>query len=96
MTVYALIELEITNMNGMGPYLAAVSGTIANHGGTILLRPGSVEVVEGEVGGYPVKVIVEFPSMDKAKTWYASPEYQAILPLRLINSKGNFVWAEGM
>ncbi|MCA8950201.1 MAG: DUF1330 domain-containing protein, partial [Planctomycetes bacterium] len=42
------------------------------------------------------KVIVEFPSMQAAKTWYDSDEYQAILPYRTANSTGNFVWLEGV
>ena len=94
MTVYALIELEITKMDGMGPYLEAVSGTIAAHGGKYLVRGGNTEAVEGDPG-YPVKVVLEFPTMAAAKGWYESAEYQAILPHRLNNSKGNFVWAEG-
>jgi len=96
MTVYALIELEITNMDGMGPYLAGVSDTIAAHGGKYLVRAGATEVVEGGMGQYPVKVVLEFPTMAQAKAWYASPEYQAILPHRTNNSKCNFVWAEGV
>ena len=95
MVVYALIELEITNMDGMGPYLAAVSDTITSHGGKYLVRAGNTEVVEGGLGQYPVKVVLEFPSMDAAKGWYNSPEYQAILHHRTENSKCNFVWAEG-
>ena len=95
MTVYALVELQITNMDGMGPYAASVSDTIRNHGGKYLVRAGNTEVVEGGLGEYPVKVILEFPSMDAAKNWYNSAEYQAILPHRTANSKGNFVWAEG-
>jgi uncharacterized protein (DUF1330 family) len=95
MAAYALIELEITSMDGIGPYIAAVSDTIANHGGKYLVRAGNTEVVEGGLGEYPVKVVLEFPSMDAAKNWYNSAEYQAILPYRTTNSKGNFVWAEG-
>lgn len=95
MAAYALVELEITNTDGIGPYLAGVAGTIAAHGGKYLVRAGATEVVEGGLGQYPVKVVLEFPSMAAAKDWYASPEYQAILPHRTANSKGNFVWAEG-
>ncbi len=95
MTVYALIELEITSMDGMGPYMASVSDTVANHGGKYLVRAGNTEIVEGGLGKYPVKVVLEFPSMDAAKKWYNSADYQAILPHRLASSKGNFVWAEG-
>ena len=95
MAVYALVELEITNMDGMGPYMASVSDTIANHGGKYLVRAGNAEIVEGGLGEYPVKVVLEFPSMDAAKSWYNSSEYQAILPHRTANSNCNFIWVEG-
>jgi uncharacterized protein (DUF1330 family) len=94
MPAYALGELEITNMEGMRPYIDAVAGTIAAYGGRYLVRAGAAEVVEGSLG-YPAKVILEFPSMEMAKRWYASPEYQAILPHRLKNAKTNLVWLEG-
>jgi uncharacterized protein (DUF1330 family) len=101
MTVYGLVELEITNLDDIGPYLGAVGGTIADHGGKYLVRPGieqlagNAEVVEGGLDQYPVKVILEFPSMTKAKDWYNSAEYQAILPHRTNNANGRFVWLEG-
>ena len=96
MSVYALVELEVTNREGMGPYMEAVSATIAAHGGKYLVRGGRTEVVEGGLGEYPVKVIVEFPTMAAAKGWYDSREYQAILPHRTRNSECNFVWVEGV
>jgi len=94
MAAYALIELEIASMDGIGPYMAGVSDTIAKHGGKYLVRGGNTEVVEGGLG-YSAKVVLEFSSMDAAKNWYGSAEYQAILPIRKANAKGNFVWAEG-
>ncbi|HTO56698.1 MAG TPA: DUF1330 domain-containing protein [Pseudomonadales bacterium] len=96
MTVYALVELEVTDMAGMGPYMEAVPGTVAAHGGKYLVRAGKTEVVEGGLGEYPLKVILEFRSMDAAKRWYDSAEYRAILPHRQKNSKCNFVWVEGV
>jgi uncharacterized protein (DUF1330 family) len=96
MAVYALVELEITNREGMGPYIAAVSDTITEHGGRFLVRAGATEVVEGSLGQYPTKVVLEFPSMEAAKAWYACEEYQAILPSRTENSKANFVWVQGV
>jgi uncharacterized protein (DUF1330 family) len=96
MAAYAIVELEITNMEGMGPYMEAVPDTIAAHGGKYLVRAGQTEVAEGGLGEYPLKVILEFPSMEAAKGWYDSEEYQAILSHRIENSKGNFVWVEGV
>lgn len=96
MAAYAMVELQITNMEGMGPYLAAVADTVAAHGGKYLVRGGQTEVVEGGLGEYPLKVILEFPSMQAAKAWYDSKEYQAILPYRIKHSQGNFLWVEGV
>jgi uncharacterized protein (DUF1330 family) len=95
LAAYALIELEITNMEGIAPYMASVADTVAGHGGKYLVRAGRTEVAEGALGAYPTKVVLEFPSMEAARAWYDSPEYQAILPHRLANAKGNFVWVEG-
>jgi uncharacterized protein (DUF1330 family) len=96
MAVYALVELEVTNMDGMRPYIEGVAATIAAHGGKYLVSAGLTEVAEGGLGEYPVKVVLEFPSMATARGWYDSAEYQALLPHRTRNSKGNFVWVEGV
>ena len=96
MAVYALVELEIGNLEEMNPYVERVHSTIEAHGGRYLVRGGRAQVQEGGLGDYPTKVIVEFPSMQAAKTWYDSDEYQAILPYRTANSTGNFVWLEGV
>jgi len=96
MVAYALVEIEITNPDGMTPYREAVSETVAAHGGKYLVRGGNTEVMEGGLGEYPQKVILEFPSMEAAKRWYNSSEYQAILPHRTKSSKCNFVFVEGL
>jgi uncharacterized protein (DUF1330 family) len=96
MPAYALVELSIFNRDKMSPYLTAVGDTITAHGGRYLVRPGNVEVVEGTLGQYPLKVVLEFPDMIAARQWYDSPEYQAILPNRLEHSEGNFLLVEGV
>lgn len=96
MAVYAVVEVEIMNIDGMAPYMVAVSDTIAEYGGKFLVRGGATEVVEGGLGEYPLKVIVEFPSKEVAVGWYESAGYQAILPYRTANSKCNFIWVDGV
>ena len=36
-------------------------------------------------------MVIEFPSAEQAKAWHASPEYQAILPLRHRHARTNFL-----
>ncbi len=96
MTAYALCELEVSDLQAMQPYLDGVAKTIATHGGKYLVAGQSPEVVEGGPGQFPVKVVLEFPSLDAFKTWYGSAEYQAILPYRQANSRSNFYVMDGV
>ncbi len=96
MVAYALIELDVTDVEGIGPYMTAVADTVNRHGGKYLVRAGATEVVEGSLGQHATKVVLEFSSIETGKAWYNSEEYQAILPIRTSNAKGNFVWVEGV
>jgi uncharacterized protein (DUF1330 family) len=96
MATYALVELTVDNADGMAPYLEKVADTVAAHGGKYLIRTGETEVLEGSVGQHPIKVVLEFPHGEAARAWYNSPEYQAILPARLDNSRGNFLLVDGI
>ena len=71
--------------------------TIAAHGGRYLVRGGALEQFEGEAGDPAARriVMLEFPSMAAARDWYRSPEYQAILPLRLRHMQGRAMLVEG-
>ena len=41
-------------------------------------------------------VVIEFPDLATARAWYNSPEYQAILPFRLVASQGDAILVEGV
>lgn len=53
------------------------------------------EVVEGS-GTHPRMVLIEFPSREVFRRWYDSPEYQAILPMRLQSVDGTMLLAQGV
>jgi uncharacterized protein (DUF1330 family) len=40
--------------------------------------------------------VLEFPSAERAKEWYGSPEYQEILPIRLKASNSVAILVEGV
>jgi uncharacterized protein (DUF1330 family) len=95
MAFYVVWDAEITNRPGLEPYVAAVSDTIAKHGGRHLARGGAVKLIEG--GPEPKRfVILEFPDAASFDRWYNSPEYQKILPHRLQNSTGRLFTVEGV
>ena len=54
-----------------------------------------MEILEGT--WKPVRLVVlEFPSLARAKEWLASPEYMAILPIRQRYAKCDFVLVDGI
>jgi uncharacterized protein (DUF1330 family) len=95
MSAYVLAEIEVTNPEGYKEYTQEVPGTITKYGGRFLTRGGAVETLEGE---WPQRrrVIIEFPSMQAAKQWFASPEYEKPLAMRRANSKGRLLLMEGV
>lgn len=78
---------DVPNQNALA-YLEAVEATVEPFGGKWLAQ-GPVAVLEGAWPG--AVVLMEFPSREAAVTWYASPEYQAILPLRTRNSIADLI-----
>jgi uncharacterized protein (DUF1330 family) len=96
MTAYALAHLY--DPDPFNPevieYIERIQATLDPFGGRFLVHGATVEVHEGEWPG--TVVIVEFPTTDAARAWYASPAYQEILPLRTNNIDGATIVVEGV
>ena len=94
MPAYVISEVEVRNIEAMERYRTLAAGSIAQHGGRYLVRGGHAETVEG---GPPAKtlIIVEFPSMARAREWYASAEYAAALKLRQTALERRLMFVEG-
>ncbi len=91
---YMVVHLDVTDPQQFEAYREKVPATIAQYGGTYLVRGGAMKTMEG--GELPPRtVILEFPSVEQAKTWYNSPEYQEIIGLRLGASTGHAQIVEG-
>jgi uncharacterized protein (DUF1330 family) len=77
---YVIARASVTNPTAWGAYAGQASEVIKKYGGRPLVRGGRVEVAEGE--GRARNVVIEFDSLDAAKRYYHSPEYQAAKALR--------------
>jgi uncharacterized protein (DUF1330 family) len=95
MVAYVIAEIEVTNPEGYKAYSAVVPGTVEKYGGRFLVRGGKSQALEGD---WPERrrVILEFPSMDAARRWYDSPEYEKPLALRKAHSNGRLLLVEGV
>ena len=81
MPAYVIVETDITDPDQYERYKAASPGAVAGGGGRFVARGGELAVLEGDWRPSRV-VILEFPDLEAATRWYASPEYQAAKKLR--------------
>jgi uncharacterized protein (DUF1330 family) len=85
---------EVKLSDAMVRYLEAVEATFAPFGGRLLVHGGVQETLEGECPGE--LVIVGFPDRERARAWYGSAAYQAILPLRRANARGEVILVDAV
>lgn len=95
MSAYALAHLRTPTINDDTlQYIERIQATMDPYGGRFLVHGGNVDVKEGEWPG--TVVVLEFPDLEAARQWYASPAYQAILPLRLNSIDGATILVDGV
>ncbi|MEA3200147.1 MAG: hypothetical protein QOE90_1575 [Thermoplasmata archaeon] len=91
--VLALIE-SIHDPDAYKRYVAQVEATMTPFGGRFLARVPGPEALEG--GPAPSRaVVLEFPSVEKARAWHASPSYQPVAALRQSASRGTLLLLPG-
>ena len=81
MATYLVVNYRITDAEGMAKYREVVIPQLMEAGCEFLVVNDDAEVIEGSPS--PTVIVLKFESVEAAKAWYNSPEYQAIKPLRL-------------
>ena len=90
---YVLFNVKINDQAAYDAYAAKAVPTIMASGGNPIIVDDEPEVIEGT--WKPRTVVVEFDSVDAAKNWYHSPEYQAIAGERHAATDSSAVIAPG-
>ena len=94
MAAYCIAQIEVTNPEEYMKYASQTVACAEKFGGKFLVKGGAAEWIEGT--GSDRNVVIQFDSVEAAKTFYNSDEYQAILPIALANSKRSMVLVEGV
>jgi uncharacterized protein (DUF1330 family) len=95
MPAYLILNIHVKDPEEYAAYRERSPATVEAYGGTYLVRGGDFEVVEGD--WQPERIVVlEFPSADRAREWYQSPEYQEIAPMRRRAAPSDIVLVEGL
>jgi len=72
-----------------------VPPTLAAYGGRFVVRGGATETLEGDWSPQRL-VIVEFPSVEQAKAWWASSEYAEAKALRQATARTQMLVVAGV
>ena len=81
MPAFMVVQATVTNPDQFAGYAERIPAMAEKYGGRYLARGGEVETLEGE-WGYQALIIVEYPSMDQARTMWYSDEYKELKKLR--------------
>ncbi len=90
---YIVVTEDIKDPEGFQTYMKAVAPTM-NVGIGILSVEPRAEVLEGEWTGQTI--VMEFESVQAARDWYHSDEYQAAAKLRQAAADCNVVILRGL
>ena len=92
---YFVIDVKITDPEGMKPYQAKVEETYKPFGGERIVAGGLPDHLEGNAPQGRI-VIVRFPCLEQAHAWHDSAAYQAILGHRLAAAESHAYFVEGV
>ena len=94
MSAYVIVQVEVTDAAGYDDYKKMVPSSLAAYDGKFAVRGGACETLEGS--WQPKRVVVlEFPSVARAKQWWASDEYRDAKALRQRTAKTEMIVVEG-
>ncbi|MSP67003.1 MAG: DUF1330 domain-containing protein [Alphaproteobacteria bacterium] len=94
MACYLVADVEVHDPEKYKEYSKDNPPLLKKYGGWYVARSQAYEVLEGNLK--PKRfVIMGFPDKATLLSWYNSPEYQKLLPIRHANSTGNLIIVEG-
>ncbi|HZW79562.1 MAG TPA: DUF1330 domain-containing protein [Candidatus Deferrimicrobiaceae bacterium] len=95
MPAYLISDITLRDREAFETYRTRAANAIHQYGGRYLARLGEVQVLEGSWNPNMI-VIVEFPSLERAREWYRSPEYAYALEVHDKALSRNLIFVDGL
>lgn len=95
MPAFVIANITILDPVRYEDYKRMVPATLVPFGGRFVVRGGNPQVLEGDWRPGRL-VLLEFPSVERARAWWNSPEYAEARDLRQATSKGTLIILEGV
>ena len=94
MSAYVIVDIEITDPVGYEGYKKLTPATLTAYDGRFVVRGGSAETLEGNWPHGRI-VVLEFPTVERAKEWWNSPEYAGPKAIRQSTANTKMIVVEG-
>ena len=91
---YVFLRLNIRDASLFDEYKELGPNAVSEYGGKYLIRGGNLDILEGD-WDFARNTLIEFESVDKAKEWYCSTNYQKALKIRTQSATGDVIIVEG-
>jgi uncharacterized protein (DUF1330 family) len=94
MKAYIIVDVKITDPVRYEDYKKLTPGSLVPYEGKFIVRGGTSETLEGDWKPGRI-VVIEFPSMEKAKAWWSSEGYAPAKAIRQSASVAQLIVVEG-
>ncbi len=94
MSAYVIVEVEIDDPVEYEEYKKLTPASIATFDGQFIVRGAKSESLEGD--WHPQRIVLlQFPSVERAKAWWHSEEYAPAKKIRQRTAKTKMIVVEG-
>ncbi|MBC8411598.1 DUF1330 domain-containing protein [Paracoccaceae bacterium] len=93
---YVLVDTKISNNENYEIYKSKAKPIAEKFGGKYLTRGGEMDVVQSDLWSPTRLVLVEFPSIEKARAFHSSEDYADVKKIRIENAESTLVILEGL
>ena len=95
MPAYVIVEITVTDTKVYEEYRKLTPASLLPFDGRFVVRGGHTETLEGDWQPERI-VVIEFPTMKKAKAWYHSDVYTSAKQIRMRSAKTKMIVVEGV
>ena len=96
MAAYLIADTQLTDPEVYEEYKRKARPLAEQHGGEYVVRGGDMILKEADLWSPSRLVVVRFPSVDKARAFYESAEYQHALGISRRSARRTVVIVEGV
>ena len=93
MSAYIIVDVKVTDPVQYEDYKKLAAATVEAYDGRYIVRGGTAEQLEGDRTPNRI-VVLEFPTLERAKEWWASEDYKPAKAMRHASATSQMIVVE--